>query len=994
VETPWSDPVPLEGDVIYAFAEYELDTRRCELRRSGEVCHLEPQAYDVLAYLLAHRDRLVRKEELLATVWGNRFVTPGTLNSRLKAIRQAIGDDGKNQAIIRTVRGRGFRFVAPVRERDLSQKPESSAPAPAPAPARAPARPHSHLVGRGVELECLEELFEAASSGARQLAFVGGEPGIGKTTLIEMFFERVRAQGRARIGRGQCLDQRGAGEPYMPVLEALGRLCREREGAELIALLERYAPTWLVQMPSLLDAAQLEAARRRAFGATRERMLREMVEALDAFAARTPLVLLLEDLHWSDPSTLDLLAALGHRPEPAQLLVIATYRSGEADDRLTGLVRALRVQGRCNDVTLGTWTDADVRDFLAIRFAPSALPPEVVELVIRRTEGHPLFIRTLVDEWHDIGAFARDGTEWRVRADLGQLSRTVPETLRASIEQRIDQLAPASQELLEAASVAGVEFPVALVAAALGWEEEQAEAQLRRLVRQGWVKADPAITEWADRTLTAHFAFTHHLYREVMYARLPLARRARLHERIGHRLESAHGDRAMERATELALHFALARDDERAVRYLRHAARHALARSAHHEAIGHLTAALEILHRRPDLPNARAAELELQRLLAPSLLVTRGWGDPDAERAYHRARALSEMLDDQEQLASVLYGLAYLHEIRGEYARSQSLIEERLTLSVPSERPGPLLEAHELLSCSLFHQGSFEAALQHARDGLDLQATEHRNVFLASLGENAAIACFYWAGLNSWFLGRPDEAVALVQRAIDVCGSAGHIYMLSLAEAQAARLFQHRREAERAAEHAERSLSIGERQGYPYQRAIARTLLGWAEVACGSIEPGLRRLRQGLHGQSELGAGMERPYSLALLADALAHAGEDEAALAAIDESLAVPKATARSFFWEAELHRLRGVLLLRHGDAERAEASLRQAIRVAAGQRARSLELRAVTTLCRLHCETGRAADAPRVLHGVLDAFTEGFDTPDLRDAFALRDAHPAAAP
>ena len=276
METPWSDPLPVEGNVIYAFAEYELDTRRCELRRRGEVCHLEPQAYDVLAYLLAHRDRLVSKEELLATVWGKRFVTPGTLNSRLKAIRQAIGDDGKNQAIIRTVRGRGFRFVATVRERDLSQETESLTLAPV--PARAPARPHAHLVGRGAELECLEELLQAASSGARQLVFVGGEPGIGKTTLIEMFFERARAQGRSRICRGQCLDQRGAGEPYMPVLEALGRLCREREGADLVALLERYAPTWLVQMPSLLDAAQFEAVQRRAFGATRERMLREMLQ--------------------------------------------------------------------------------------------------------------------------------------------------------------------------------------------------------------------------------------------------------------------------------------------------------------------------------------------------------------------------------------------------------------------------------------------------------------------------------------------------------------------------------------------------------------------------------------------------------------------------------------------------------------------------------------------------------------------------------------------
>ena len=844
----------------------------------------------------------------------------------------------------------------------------------------------AHLVGRGAELTRLRELLREACRGARQLAFVVGDPGIGKSTLVEMFLDRVRG-GQIRIGRGQCLDQRGAGEPYLPVLEALGRLCRERGGAALLAVLERYAPTWLVQMPSLLEAARLEAMQRRSFGATRERMLREMVEALDAFTVEAPLLLVLEDLHWSDPSTLDLLAALAHRMEPAQLLVIGTFRPGDAPEGLAGLARDLRARNRCDWIALDPWPETDARAYIGSRCAPGVLPAGVADLIVRRTGGHPLFVRSLMDEWQETGMLVRKGAEWHVGGTLEQLGRAIPESLRASIGQRIDGLAPAQQDLLEAASVAGTEFEVAAVGAALDLDDEEVERQLRQLARQGLVRATPSTAEWPDGTLTACYAFGHHLHQELFYARISIPRRLRLHHNIGRRLESGYGAAAAERAGELALHFSRARDDERTVRYHLYAARHAAGRNAYHEAITHLTAALEVLARRPEIPDALHIELELQRMLGPALLVTRGWGDRDAERAHNRARELSLLLEDSEQLASALRGLAYLHEYRGDYLRAQLLLEERLTLRLPREETGPLLDTHELLSCSLFHQGSFERALRHAREGLDLLGPEQRNPSLAPLGENAGIACFFWAGLNSWFLGLPDEATTLVERGLEACSQTGRPYLLGFGAAQAARLFQHRREIDRVAEHAQRAIAIAERDGFPYLRALGRTLLGWAEVVSGATSSGLERLRSGVQGQAELGAGMERPYSLGLLADALACAGRDEEALREIAEALALPEIGERSFFCEAELHRLRGVLLLRQRSLE-AETSLRRALQIAALQGARSLELRSAVSLCRLHRETGQAPDAPALLETVLGSFRQGLDTPDVREAGALLQA------
>jgi pimeloyl-ACP methyl ester carboxylesterase/tetratricopeptide (TPR) repeat protein len=850
-------------------------------------------------------------------------------------------------------------------------------------------RSGAYLVGRAAEVDRLRELLRDVCRGARRVAFIGGEPGIGKSTLVEMFLDRVRSR-QVRIGRGHCLEQHGAGEPYLPVLDALGRLCRERGGDELIAVLERYAPTWLVQMSSLLDAGRLETVQRRAFGATRARMLREMVEALDAFTVDVPLLLVLEDLHWSDPSTLDFLAAVAQRPEPAQLLVLGTYRPWDAPSGLTDLVGSLRTQDRCAVVALDGWPEADARAYLAARFTTGALPAQIVELVLRRTEGHPLFVRSLVDEWQETGALVRDGAEWRLVGDVEHLARTVPESLRASIGQRIDRLPPDHQRLLEVASVAGADFELAAVGAALAWEDEVSEAHLQRLARQGWVSGSPAMAEWPDGTSTACYAFGHHLHQELLYARIPALRRARLHQAIGRRLESAYGDRAAERAGELALHFSRARDDDRTVRYHGYAAEHATARSAYPEAIAHLMAALAILERRPELPNARSDELKLLRMLGPALLVTRGWGDRDAERAYNRARELSELLEDSEQLASVLQGMAYLHEYRGHYLQAQALLEELLTLQLPSDKPGPLLQAHELLSCSLFHQGRFEPALLHAREGLDLFEPNERNPLLTSPGDNAGISCLFWAGFNSWFLGRPDEAVAQVQRAVELCDRTGQAYMVAFGAAQAARLFQLRRETGPTAEHARRAIGLAEREGFPYQYVMGRTLLGWAEVVSGDTS-GLERLRLGLQGQIELGAEMERPYSLGLLADALAHLGHDEAALDAISEALALPEIRDRSFFWEAELHRLRGVILLRQGSAQGAEECLRRALEVAARQGARSLELRAAVSLYRLDRGTGRATEVRPRLQELLGGFREGLETPDLSEARTILESERA---
>lgn len=972
----------------YAFADCELDAVRCELRRGGAARHVEPQVFDVLLYLVTHRDRLVTRDELLDGVWGHRFVTPATLSSRIKAARQAIGDDGAAQRIIRTVRGRGFRFVAGVDVRAVEAPPAAPASTTPATSSDRPASPAARLVARSAQLGRLGEAFTKASAGARQFAFITGEAGIGKSTLAEAF---VRSRpGRARVTRGQCAEQRDAGEPYLPILDALGRLGRGEDGAAVLDLLERYAPTWLVQLPALASEARLETAARRAFGATRERMLREMGEALEALASDVPLVLLLEDLHWSDPSTLDLLVWIGQRTDAARLLVVGTFRPADLDAGGRAAIAQLHRSGACTEIPLARWTESDVGDFCADCGPERPLTRDVVRLLHRRTDGNPLFVRTLLDAWTEAGVLFEQAAQGEIaQAEAGPpdaLAGDVPESLRLLVEQRIGRLSDAEQRVLEAGSVAGPEFSAAVVAYALDLDESVVEEHCHGLAARGRVLRDGGVETWPDGRVSAVFSFTHHVFRDALYARIPAVRQVRLHRRIGEFLETLLAT-GTESAGRLAMHFRLGRDDARAIRYLRMSAERDLGRNAHREAIEHITLALELLRRQPETVETLRTELDLQRMLGPALLLTRGWGDAAAEDAYIRAREISERLDDSAQLAQVLQGMAYLHEIRGDFHRSQPLLERCLRIDRTDPGAYATVESHELLSCSLFHQGRFASALESARSAMHaLLPDERGDAFAARLGMNAAVASHYWAGLALWCLGYPDQSLEPLRAARRIAESADLFYMQASAHGETAQLHHFRREIEPLARHADAALAIAERQGYPFHHAIALTLRGWADVMTGDAT-GLDRIRRGLDMQQAAGADMQRPYGLGLLAEAMLHLRRTSDGIDAVDEALDIIARRARSFFWEAELHRLRGELLLEHGDAGAAATRFRHALDIATRQDARSLQLRAAISLCRIQPARSRGA-ARTELRRVLRGFTEGFETPDLIDAAALLDA------
>jgi predicted ATPase len=568
-------------------------------------------------------------------------------------------------------------------------------------------------VGREEELTCLHTWLAQARTGVRQVVFITGEAGLGKTTLVEAFVEEISTHGPLWIGRGQCVEHYGAGEAYLPVLEALGRLCRGPGGQEVVALLGQQAPTWLMQMPSLVRAADLETLRRRVGGATRERMLRELAEALELLTAQQPLVLVLEDLHWSDPSTLDLLAVLARRWEPARLLLIATYRPPEVRRRahpLHTIQQELQLHGHCVELPLTLLTEDAVATYLACRLPGLPRVDRLARLVHQRTEGNPLFMVTLVDSWLTEGVLLEQDGVWALAAAVEALHNSVPDSLRQLIDRQLDGLSAGEQRMLEAASVAGVEFSAAAVAAGLAQAVEHVDDWCTSLARRGQFLRTSGEQLWPDGTVAGYYSFVHALYQQGLYHRVSAAQRVRRHQRIGARLEAGHGAQVGDISAELAMHFARGQETQRAVQYLRQAGQRSMERSAYVEAVVHLTRGLEVLKTLPATPERNQQELTLHIALGAALQTIKGNAAPEVEHAYTQAYALCQQVGETPQLVTALFGLWRYYVTRSQLHTAQELGETLMGLAQRAHDPALSVIAHNALGFTQFCLGALPAA--------------------------------------------------------------------------------------------------------------------------------------------------------------------------------------------------------------------------------------------------------------------------------------------
>ena len=401
------------------FGPFRLDPARRLLRRGDMVSTLRPKTLQVLVHLLRHAGRLVSKEELLAVVWEGKAVSEYVLTTCISELRAAMGEEPRRPRYLETLHRAGYQMLVEV----VVPDDETGGYA-----AKAP------VVGRVSELQRLRRFVDDACDGNRRVAFITGEMGIGKTTLVERLLREIaptRSPAQALltgdapagvVARGHCIEPFGAGEPYMPVFEAIGRLGRGRDAAFVVETLRRNAPAWLVQIPRLVPAEERAALRSEAPTPTQGAMLRQIADGVEALAERRLLVLLLEDLHLSDPATLEFVAVVAKRRGPAHLLLLGTARTGEVhagSAHLQGLVRDLVMHGQAEEIALAALSRESIATYLANRFVRVSVPAEVVQTLHARTEGNPLFLSQLVDQLVADGLLRVDAEAEALRADVG-----------------------------------------------------------------------------------------------------------------------------------------------------------------------------------------------------------------------------------------------------------------------------------------------------------------------------------------------------------------------------------------------------------------------------------------------------------------------------------------------------------------------------------------------------------------------------------------------
>jgi DNA-binding winged helix-turn-helix (wHTH) protein len=965
---------------ILVFDPFVLDVESERLLRGGEPVELRPKTWQLMRFLAENPGRLLTKDELLDEVWADVAVTPASLNQAIRELRQALGDDAREPRYIQTVHRRGFRFIAELEraDRNLVAGAEGGV-------ATGPARPA--MVGREAELERLHELFARAAAGQRQLVFVTGHEGIGKTTLLRSFLDELAADRHTvfSAGGGQCVELLGAHEAYLPVLDALDRLTRGTRDSTLYRVLERYAPTWVAQLPWL--GATDETEQELPPAGSPARMLREFCVAVEALASERPLVVWLEDLHWCDSATVDLLSAVAQRAEPARLLVIATYRPVEVairDHPIGRLKRKLVVQKAAHELALEPLRADAVESIITGRFGDSRWRRPLSQLIHDHSDGNPLFVRVAADYMVSEGWLVADGAEWQLTVELESVDGRLADGLRAVVEGQLEGMEDEEVAALEAASVAGQVFSVEEVAAALDAGPDRAEAVCGRLAGWGRFIEPAAGVSWPDGSDGQRYQFSHAKLRSLLYGRLSPQRQQRLHARIADRLERGFAGHEGDIAVELAIHHERGRNTDRAIRFLAMAADGVQRRFATGEAVKYLERALELLLREPESEARDLSEAKLRYKLARAFIYAAGYTGEAQVSNIVRALELSRRLGRVElQLLGLGYraarGLA-----AGELDVVHELAEESRRLAAEVDDPVIGSHYHMVLTCEAVMRGELDRAIREAREGLDRVAGVDPMRLAADFPHDFGAFAHLKSGWASWLAGRPDESRAKIhvalQRKSTPFGS-----LTGKGLAMVAALFRRDRET---VEDLHRSLSSAlEEFGIRWPYAATSAGEGWLLLTGGEVEPAIARMNRGVDEAEASGTRHCLTLLLTVLAEAqLARAAVADG-LAAVDRAMAFAELSGERF-WEAEIHRVRGELLRCAGDHEPAEQSFRQGLAVARAQTALSLELRAATSLARLLRDSSRAAEARDTLAAVYGRFTEGLDTPDLVDARALLEA------
>jgi TOMM system kinase/cyclase fusion protein len=836
------------------------------------------------------------------------------------------------------------------------------------------------LVGREQEVALLLERWEQVKDGVGQVVLLSGEAGIGKSRLVQVLQAHVATHPQAWLIPCQCSPYHQNSALY-PVIDLLERVVLQFEPEasphQKLDKVEGFLVQYGLSLPEAvpLFAALLSIPLSSRYAPLsispeqhKQRTLHAILTILWRRAAQQPVLCVVEDLHWVDPSTLDLLTLLVDQGPTARILTLFTYRP-DFSPPWTG-------RSHLTQVMLHRLTRRQVTEMVGRVAHGKALPDAVVEQVVAKTDGVPLFVEELTKMVLESGLLQERAERYELTGPLPPLA--IPATLQDSLTARLDRLATV-KGLAQLGATLGREFSYELLQAVSPWDEGTLQRGLHQLVEAEFLYQQGLPPQ-------ATYRFKHALIQDAASQSLLRSTRQQYHQRIAEVLEGRFPETVETQPELLAHHYTEAGLAEHAIPYWQRAGEHASERSAYLEAISHCTTGIALLQTLPETPARTQHALTLHLALGAALQMAKGLAAPEVEQAYTQAYALCQQVGETPALVPVLLGLWRYYFVRSQVHTARELGDTLLRLAQRAHDPALAVLAHNALGVTWIYLGGLPAARQHLEEAIARYTPDQRRTPAFRMGSDPGVACRAFAAQTLWLLGYPAQALARLHEALTWAHALAHPYSLAFARCWAAFISQCRRDVPAVHEHAEAAVALSTEQGFPFWAALGTSMRGWVLALRGQGEAGLAQIRQGIAAQRATGGALLVPYFCTLLADVSAHLGHPADGLQALAEAHSLVEQQEERW-WEAEVARLRGILLLRQPGTPQAEAEawLRRALDIARRQEAKSLELRAAMSLSHLWHRQGQRAEAQELLAPIYGWFTEGFDTADLQEAKAL---------
>jgi len=949
------------------FDAYELDEADARVWRDGQPLSLSPTPFALLCTLVRRAGSLITKGELLDAVWGHRYVSDSVLKTAISELRTVLGDDAKQPRFIETVSRRGYRFIRPV-----GTTPKGSA-----VTVRDSNDAHT-IIGRVDALARLQRGWDTALSGKPTLLWVAGEPGVGKTTLVDHFVAQLRD---AAVGRGQCLEHYGEGEPYLPILDAIGALCRADRA--VVQLLRAVAPLWIMQLPWLSTVEERDTLRRDLAGVRPDRMLRELGEFLDRYSEQRPVVIVTEDLHWSDHATVQLMDYVARRRGRTRLMWIATFRLADViaqDHPLKAVRNEFRLHALCEEIILDPFSEAEVAAYIA-QHAPSlALTESDVRALHERTDGLPLFVAQLVRDLvarNQLGQIEVSAATWLQRM-------AIPENLAAIIEHYLARLTGEERAVLEAAAVCGIEFRVGTVAAGLARDEASVATLCDALARAyRWLaRSDESAVAAANPT----YRFRHALFQQAIYDRIAPRVRTVLHGNVGAALERDRAAGMAVATTELAMHFERGGKPLDALRHYAHAAE-SLLHIGPADVIRVTDRALGILDQVQPQAQRDSLELSLWTLRGVSSAQLLGMGSDEAKAALQRAYRLLDVAPQHPMRGALLFRLGYMLCLRAEYAEALALAERIEALAERAGDPALLIAACTVQGEVQFLRGRPRIARQWFERGLAASESlgdASEGTFIA----DPRVTLLAQLAVELLQLGHVEQARAR----IDEARARAHVRRQPIAQGVAiwceALVELRLGNSDRVAALADEIAAIADEYAFMQGRAGSKWMRGWVLARRGDPRGGFRLIREAYEDDLRLGLRAGGSEVLGLAAEALVRARDWQGAQRQLDEALEIVSSVGEHVYLP-ELLLTEAAIAEARGDMTSAYTAMRRAVAEARAQEAPWLEF---VTLAELCAHDGATADERRALQALAAQFPLRSSAPP-RGADRRTEPEPVAA-